>query len=328
MNVHINPLVSVIIPAYNRTTLICETLDSLLTQSYINWECIIVDDGSIDDTKNVVKTYVDKDCRFKLFDRPAYHKPGGNGARNFGFEVCKGEYIQWLDSDDLLHPDKIGSNVKKLSNKPETALCFSKTYFFNSSHSPYLGNPSMLKDYPNPVDYAKDYCRNGSGFNTDSIFAHKSLVEKSGGWNEEVLKNQDGEFIIRLVINSSEILFDNDSIVYYRINPDGKRANYVQKDGMEDLKTVKLIISNIQSIPNFYDSNLFCSTLLGLLKFEFPNKPKLWNLIDAEIKKTGGKIIYSKGNKKFLVIWRIFGLNFALRFFNLKKKILKILFIA
>jgi glycosyltransferase involved in cell wall biosynthesis len=95
------PIVSIIIPTYNRAHLIGETLDSVLAQTYTNWECIIVDDGSTDNTDEVVEEYVKKDSRFKYYHRPDEHLPGGNGARNYGFKMSKGEYVNWLDSDDL-----------------------------------------------------------------------------------------------------------------------------------------------------------------------------------------------------------------------------------
>jgi glycosyltransferase involved in cell wall biosynthesis len=81
------PLVSVIIPTYNRAHLIGETLDSVLAQTYTNWECIIVDDGSSDNTDEFVGKYVKKDSRFKYYHRPEEHLPGGNGARNYGFKI-------------------------------------------------------------------------------------------------------------------------------------------------------------------------------------------------------------------------------------------------
>lgn len=90
-------LVSIIIPTYNRAHLIGETLDSVLAQTYTNWECIIVDDGSSDNTDEVVGAYVKKDNRFKYYHRPDEHLPGGNGARNFGFKMSQGEYVNWLD---------------------------------------------------------------------------------------------------------------------------------------------------------------------------------------------------------------------------------------
>jgi glycosyltransferase involved in cell wall biosynthesis len=99
------PLVSIIIPTYNRAHLISETLDSVLAQTYKNWECIIVDDGSNDNTDEVVSEYVKKNNRFKFYHRPDEHLPGGNGARNYGFKMSKGEYVNWLD-DDLFTDSK------------------------------------------------------------------------------------------------------------------------------------------------------------------------------------------------------------------------------
>ncbi len=100
-------LVSIIIPTYNRASLIGETLDSVLAQTYTNWECIVVDDGSSDNTDEVVGEYVARDNRFQYHKRPDTHKPGGNGARNYGFKLSKGKYINWFDSDDLITPDHI-----------------------------------------------------------------------------------------------------------------------------------------------------------------------------------------------------------------------------
>jgi len=101
------PLVSIIIPTYNRAHLIGETLDSVVAQTYENWECIIVDDGSSDNTDEVIEEYTKKDTRFKYYHRPEEHLPGGNGARNYGFKMSQGEYIIWFDSDDLMTRDHI-----------------------------------------------------------------------------------------------------------------------------------------------------------------------------------------------------------------------------
>ena len=101
------PLVSIIIPTYNRAHLISETLDSVLAQTYTNWECIVVDDGSTDETESLLATYCKTDARFQYHHRPENSLPGGNAARNFGYELSKGVYVQWFDSDDVMHPDKL-----------------------------------------------------------------------------------------------------------------------------------------------------------------------------------------------------------------------------
>src|SRR5690606_10638879 len=105
-------LVSIIIPTYNRAHLISETLDSVLAQTYTNWECIVVDDGSSDNTDELLRTYCDKDDRFKYFHRPDTHRPGGNGARNYGLDNAKGDYITFLDSDDYIAHYAIEDKLK------------------------------------------------------------------------------------------------------------------------------------------------------------------------------------------------------------------------
>jgi len=106
------PLVSVIIPVYNRESLVGETLDSVIAQTYQNWECIVVDDGSTDRTREVVQGYCDKDRRIKLFSRPNDRPKGANACRNYGFELSQGEFIKWFDSDDVMKPFLIQSQVE------------------------------------------------------------------------------------------------------------------------------------------------------------------------------------------------------------------------
>ena len=97
-------LVSIIMPTYNRAHLIGQTLDSVLAQTYPNWECIIVDDWSTDTSDEVVGEYVKKDSRFQYYQRPKDRKKGPNSCRNYGLELSKGEFVKWFDSDDIMHP--------------------------------------------------------------------------------------------------------------------------------------------------------------------------------------------------------------------------------
>ena len=110
-------LVSIIIPTYNRADVIGETLESILAQSYDNWECLVVDDGSTDDTEDLVKGFVQKDSRITLYNRPNDRPGGGNAARNFGLEVSKGQFINWVDSDDKLTPDHLELHIKAHRSK-------------------------------------------------------------------------------------------------------------------------------------------------------------------------------------------------------------------
>src|SRR5215831_15925290 len=103
------PLVSVIVPAYNYGSLIGETLDSLRNQTYNNWECWVIDDGSTDNTSEVVRVYCKSDPRIKYLPQM---NSGPSVARNNGIRHSRGSYLQFLDADDLLEKRKIEHHVR------------------------------------------------------------------------------------------------------------------------------------------------------------------------------------------------------------------------
>ena len=146
------PLVSIIIPTYNRANLIGETLESIVAQTYTNWECIIVDDGSTDATASVVENYTSKDSRFTYLKRPDNRAKGGNAARNYGFEVSSGDLIQWFDSDDLMVKDKLEQKVK-LFERPDVDFVVSKTKYFNKENKSFK-NYEFIESDVSFINYA------------------------------------------------------------------------------------------------------------------------------------------------------------------------------
>ena len=117
-------LVSIIIPCYNSQQFIGETLESASAQTYSNWECIIVDDGSTDKTEEIVRSHAAADSRFRLYTRPGDRTKGANACRNYGFEVSRGEYINWVDSDDIFFADKIEFQIGQLQKTDcEVSVC-------------------------------------------------------------------------------------------------------------------------------------------------------------------------------------------------------------
>lgn len=191
------PLVSIIIPTFNRAHLIGETLDSVLAQTYPNWECIIVDDGSSDNTDEVVGSYVKKDPRFQYHHRPADRPKGANACRNYGFEISKGEYVQWLDSDDLL-----------------VATCIDKrlTYFQAFKIKDFLVFQTILYHYRNTVshfvynflnkemDDLSRFIIYDYPWNTNSaIFKRVFVINNKIYWEESLSVHQDLGFNIQLL---------------------------------------------------------------------------------------------------------------------------------
>jgi len=195
-----NPLVSIIIPTYNRADLIGETLDSVLAQTYQNWECIVVDDGSADNTKELVQSYVDMDSRFILVDRPDTHKPGGNGARNYGFEISNGEYIQWFDSDDLMHPELLNLKIKTFKKNKGLKSVISQVAFFREE-------PNIIT-YITELNHKNELYEDVITYQTalypgSIMFDAQFLMNTKETWNESLTRAQ--EFLYLLNIDSSKL---------------------------------------------------------------------------------------------------------------------------
>ncbi|GGE10691.1 glycosyltransferase family 2 protein [Psychroflexus salis] len=222
------PLVSIIIPTYNRAHLIGETLDSVLAQTYPNWECIIVDDGSKDNTDEVVGEYVRKDARFKYYHRPDEHLPGGNGARNYGFKMSQGEYVNWLDSDDLFSENKIEEQLKLIIGK-SYAVSTCKWGRFEQKDNFELKELDIFKGYRPAHLLIKDFGIKGNYFLPFCYMITRDVILKSGLWNEYLKINQDGEFFCRVILNSNQIFFSKISHGLYRFESNQNTSNFSDK---------------------------------------------------------------------------------------------------
>ena len=122
-------LISVIIPAYNYAGYIGETLQSLIAQTHQNWECIVIDDGSTDNTQEIVAGFILLDERIKYIYQ---NNAGQSSARNNGLRNATGDYIQFLDADDLLEPVKLEHHIKFLENFPEVHIVYGETRYFRT----------------------------------------------------------------------------------------------------------------------------------------------------------------------------------------------------
>lgn len=222
--------VSIIIPSFNRESLIGETLDSVLNQSYQNWECIIVDDGSTDNTKEVIFSYLLKDNRLKYYDRPNNYKSGGAGARNFGFDIAKGEYIQFLDSDDLLHPQKLEIQINSLEKNRQANYSVCENLVFKDNPSNGLNSWFNSKSDSNERLYT--YVIKKLGIQTASpIFRRRFLEEiksDSGLFDQDLLQSQEWELYCRIIEKDSHYLYIPDVLLFIRDNQQSITGDFLK----------------------------------------------------------------------------------------------------
>ena len=203
------PLVSVVVAAYNYGNFIHETLNSVLAQTYSNWECLVIDDGSTDNTSDIVKAFCIQDSRFSYH----YHSNRGLPAtRNVGIHLAKGDFFQWLDADDLLERDKLKKQIEVFELKPNIDIVYSDLRYF------YDGKPEKLIYSPN---FNRPWTLKKSGKTQDLIkfmliscvimpsmpLLRRQVVEKVGGFNEAYKFVEDWNFWLRIFIQDFNIFY-------------------------------------------------------------------------------------------------------------------------
>ena len=237
-------LVSIIIPVYNAEKHLSECLGSAINQTWINKQIIIVDDGSTDDSLQIAKSFESENIKVIT-----QQNKGASAARNTGLNAAKGHYIQFLDADDLLSPDKIEGQVKALNGSTvQISLC-STVHFFDGAvpQQSAVTNDWFCADSNDPVDfliklYAGENEMPGFGgmVQPNAWLTPRALIEKAGYWNEFKCPDDDGEFFCRVILASEGVKFSDKGINYYR-----KYKTEGSLSGQKSFEAIQSIITSI-----------------------------------------------------------------------------------
>lgn len=252
-----SPLVSVIIPNFNRSELIGFTLDSIINQTYTNWECIVVDDGSTDNSNEVVKSYNKLDPRIKLYNRPNDKEKGANACRNYGFGISNGVFINWFDSDDLMHPEKLQIQVSELlKSKHDFTVC--QTLVFEGDLNNILG---LRKEKIYSQDFFNDFVTNDIKWLTQAPLFKKAFILKNQlTFDETLQQSQERDFFIKVLDVVKDYHFNETPMVYFRKHD--KSISYGKKN---ESKLKSNFTVNYRILTN-YSNKLSSKSKLKLLK--------------------------------------------------------------
>ncbi len=213
-------LISVIIPVYNGEKTIRETIESVLNQTFRDFELIILNDGSQDSTLEVVSSI--QDSRLKVFSHP---NAGLAASRNRGTFHAVGEYISFIDADDLWTPDKLETQLKALQDNPEAAVAYSWTNYIDESGQ-FLRRGGYLT--ANGDVYAKllvvDFLENGS----NPLIRRQALIQV-GGFDESLPAAEDWDILLRLAAQYSFVAVPYPQILY-RVSANSMSAHVVRQE--------------------------------------------------------------------------------------------------
>jgi glycosyltransferase involved in cell wall biosynthesis len=271
------PLISVIVPVYNGEKTIRETLNSLFKQTFTDFEVLVINDGSQDATLEIVSSI--KDPRLKVF---SYLNAGPSASRNRGVALASGEYISFLDADDLWTPDKLEAQLKALQAHPEAALAYSWTDFINESNQ-FLRRGSYINVTGDVYKQLllTNFLENGS----NALIRQHALAEV-GEFDESMTHGEDWDMWLRLAAHYPFVAVPSPQILY-RVYATSSSAN-VSKLEAGSLSVMERVFSQFPTLE--YLKPICLANLYTYLTFKtlqgFPVRPKcliaarfFWNAI-------------------------------------------------
>ena len=197
------PLVSVIVPCFNSGAFLTEALNSVLVQTYSNWECIIVDDCSEDDTSDIAAAFVNKDGRFSYIKQA---NQGPSIARNNGIASSEGTFILPLDSDDIIEPTYLEKAMDYFNDHPDTKLVYCRADRFGEDHGEWRLPP-----------YSYDALVRANCLIISSIYSRKDF-DQAGGYNPQMDSGlEDWEFWLELLGPNDNVYQINEILFHYRV---------------------------------------------------------------------------------------------------------------
>ena len=301
-----NPLVSILIPAYNAEPWIADTIRSALAQTWLSKQIIIVDDGSSDQTLSIARQFESNEVR--VVTQP---NQGAAAARNKAFSLSHGDYIQWLDADDLLSPDKVAQQMQAAGQARDRRALFSSPWA-SFRYRPGKGKfiPTPLWSDLSPTEWLTRKWEGNVHMQTATWLVSRELTEAAGPWDTRLLGDDDGEYFFRVINASDGIRFVPQSRVYYRIAPTS-RLSYIGRSNKKmeaQFLGMKLQIGYLRAREDSDRVRAACVTYLQTwLPNFYPNRPDLLQEAQQLAASLGGRLFLPKASWKYAWIEKLFG---------------------
>jgi glycosyltransferase involved in cell wall biosynthesis len=303
------PTVSVIIPSYNAGPWLAATLESVLAQTWPALEIIVVDDGSTDDSRRVAQGFTGRGVR--LVEQP---NRGASAARNHGLQHAHGDFIQFLDADDLLAPDKLERQVQALSAAGDEIAAGPWGRFTDSPAAAVFVPEDNWRD-SDPVDWLVLNFAGRGMMPPAAWLAPRSLIAAAGPWNERLTLNDDGEYFCRVLLAARRVRFCAEARSFYRSNLPGSLSRQASVSAWEsaylsqDLCVQHLLARTDNAVTRRAGADLFQRLAFAA----YPTAPEVVRRAEEKVAALGGSEQKPGGGSAFQMISGLFGWKAARR---------------
>jgi glycosyltransferase involved in cell wall biosynthesis len=306
------PLVSILIPAYNAENWIAQTIESAIAQTWPRKEIIVVDDGSRDRTADEARRFASKELAVVTVENQ-----GAAAARNHGLKLSQGDYIQWLDADDLLGPDKINRQLAALQedDRERTLLSGPWAYFnFRTDRARFVAT-SLWHDL-SPVDWLLRKMGENLHMQTATWLTSRELAQKAGPWDTRLLGDDDGEYFCRVLLASNGTRFVPDARVFYRLSPSSRLSQIGTSNKKKDamLVSMKLHMEYLRSLETSERVRNVCLAYMqNWFDVFYPERPEIVAELQGLAAQLEGRLETPRLRRKYAWMEPIFGFNIAKR---------------
>ena len=303
------PLVSILIPAYNAEETIAETLHSAVGQTWPHKEIIVVDDGSTDRTAEIASSFG------PAVTVVATENRGLSAAVNCAYAHSRGDYIQELDSDDILSPEKIERQLGTLSDGDSKLLLLSSPwapFHYRTRNAPFI-ETSLCEDLT-PVEWILRKMAQNLHMQNATWLMSRELAETAGSWDERLRYDQDGEYYVRVVKACTGIRFVQKAGVYYRNTRPGSISYIGNSNPKRDslLRSMKLHIQYLRSLEESDRVRQACVTYMqNWYDVFYPDREDAMAELQALALELGGSLIEPRLRWKYRWMKPLFGWHAA-----------------
>jgi glycosyltransferase involved in cell wall biosynthesis len=303
-------IVSILIPAYNAEEWLGAAIASAVNQTWPQKEIIVVDDGSTDGTPAVARQFESKGVL--VVTQP---NQGAAAARNKALALSRGDYIQWLDADDLLSPDKVAHQMHAAAQTGDRRTLFSSPWgSFHSRPARATFIPTPLWGDLDPTEWLTRKLGGNLHMQTATWLVSRELTEAAGPWDTRLFGDDDGEYFSRVINASSGIRFVQQSRVYYRITPTN-RLSYIGRSNKKmeaQFRGMKLQIESLRAREDSDRVRAACLKYLqNWLPTFHPDRPDLVEEAHKLAENLGGRLSIPKASWKYAWIEKLFGFGAA-----------------
>ena len=299
------PAVSVIVPAYNSGPWIAQAVSSVLGQNLTDFELLVVDDGSVDDTVQIVETFTDS--RLRLIQCP---HAGQSAASNVGASEARGHFLKFLDADDVLMSGHLMSQIAVADSSKNHLVSCRWGYFRDDPSSLKPRVEAVQRDFDDPLDWVITSLTQDEGMMGVWMWLiPRSIWQRAGGFNESLTLNKDFDLSIRLLLASAGVRFAADAIYGYRKGMPEAVTQSRSRQSMESaLQTTELGIAALLTREDSSRIRRLAADRMQMWLYRFfPDFPDLAMRAEQRVQELGGSAVQLQGGVLLRLLIPVFG---------------------